>query len=159
ETLNRSSKRVEVARRRSASRGAKPAVSTQGVTFSEVNVHSSGGGWITVPFAGGASSRTCDLKKLASTKARFTSAALTGACVARIVPVMNRRTFLTTSASAAAGIAASGAFDVGLARIDAKAQDGNAIAVDPAPLYELSPYLFMQFMEPLGATDGSVEAA
>src|SRR5262249_48844847 len=62
-------------------------------------------------------------------------------------------------ASAAAGIAASGAFDVGLARIDAKAQDGNAIAVDPAPLYELSPYLFMQFMEPLGATDGSVEAA
>ena len=34
------------------------------VTFSEVNVHSSGGGWITVPFAGSASSRTCDLKKL-----------------------------------------------------------------------------------------------
>jgi hypothetical protein len=34
------------------------------VTFSEVNVHSSGGGWVTVPFAGGASSRTCDLKKL-----------------------------------------------------------------------------------------------
>jgi len=34
------------------------------VTFSEVNVHASGGGWITVPFAGGASSRTCDLKKL-----------------------------------------------------------------------------------------------
>jgi len=34
------------------------------VTFSEVNVHASGGGWITVPFAGGVSSRTCDLKKL-----------------------------------------------------------------------------------------------
>jgi hypothetical protein len=34
------------------------------VTFSEVNVHASGGDWITVPFAGGASSRTCDLKKL-----------------------------------------------------------------------------------------------
>ncbi|MDX6435086.1 MAG: hypothetical protein QOE54_7452 [Streptosporangiaceae bacterium] len=34
------------------------------VTFSEVNVHASGGGWVTVPFAGGASSRTCDLKKL-----------------------------------------------------------------------------------------------
>jgi hypothetical protein len=34
------------------------------VTFSEVNVHTSGGGWITVPFSGGASSRTCDLKKL-----------------------------------------------------------------------------------------------
>jgi hypothetical protein len=34
------------------------------VTFSEVNVHASGADWITVPFAAGASSRTCDLKKL-----------------------------------------------------------------------------------------------
>ncbi|MFO0788474.1 MAG: hypothetical protein U0805_03390 [Pirellulales bacterium] len=34
-----------------------------------------------------------------------------------------------------------------------------AIRVDPTPKYELSPYLFMQFMEPLGVTDGSVEAA
>jgi hypothetical protein len=34
------------------------------VTFSEVNVHASGGGWVTVPFAAGGSSRTCDLKKL-----------------------------------------------------------------------------------------------
>ena len=33
------------------------------------------------------------------------------------------------------------------------------LVVDPAPLFELSPYLYMQFMEPLGATDGSVEAA
>jgi len=33
------------------------------------------------------------------------------------------------------------------------------IAVDPAPRFELSPHLYMQFMEPLGATDGSVEAA
>ena len=31
--------------------------------------------------------------------------------------------------------------------------------VDPLPLFELSPYLYMWFMEPLGATDGSVEAA
>lgn len=33
------------------------------------------------------------------------------------------------------------------------------IHVDPAPSYELSPYLFEQFMEPLGVTDSSVEAA
>lgn len=33
------------------------------------------------------------------------------------------------------------------------------IQIDAAPQHELSPYLFMQFMEPLGATDGSVEAA
>ncbi len=34
------------------------------VTFSEVTVHASGDSWVTIPFAGGASSRTCDLKKL-----------------------------------------------------------------------------------------------
>jgi alpha-L-arabinofuranosidase len=33
------------------------------------------------------------------------------------------------------------------------------IAIDPAPRFKLSPYLYMQFMEPLGTTDGSVEAA
>jgi hypothetical protein len=33
------------------------------VTFTEVNIHASGGDWITVPFAAG-TSRTCDLKKL-----------------------------------------------------------------------------------------------
>jgi len=36
------------------------------VTFSEVNVHAAGGDWTQVPFASGASSRTCDLKKLTS---------------------------------------------------------------------------------------------
>ena len=35
----------------------------------------------------------------------------------------------------------------------------SRLVVDPVPLFELSPYLYMQFMEPLGATDGSVEAA
>ncbi len=34
------------------------------VTFSEVSVHMSGGGWKTLTFADGATSRTCDLKKL-----------------------------------------------------------------------------------------------
>ena len=34
------------------------------VSFSEVSVHASGGGWTTLPFAGGASTRTCDLKQL-----------------------------------------------------------------------------------------------
>jgi alpha-L-arabinofuranosidase len=72
---------------------------------------------------------------------------------------MNRRTFLSASATAAAGIAAGDPFTVVSANGDAQEQEGTAIAVDPAPLYELSPYLFMQFMEPLGATDGSVEAA
>ena len=33
------------------------------------------------------------------------------------------------------------------------------VSVDPAERFELSPYLYMQFMEPLGVTDGSVDAA
>lgn len=42
------------------------------VTFSEVNVHTSGsnvpggGDWVTLPFSGASTSRTCDLKKLAT---------------------------------------------------------------------------------------------
>ncbi len=38
-------------------------------------------------------------------------------------------------------------------------ESGSPILVDPSPQFELSPYLYMQFMEPLGATDGSVAAA
>jgi len=33
------------------------------------------------------------------------------------------------------------------------------VVIDPTPLFPISPHLYMQFMEPLGATDGSVEAA
>ncbi len=32
----------------------------------------------------------------------------------------------------------------------------GALVVDPTAMFDLSPYLYMQFMEPLGATDGSV---
>jgi len=39
------------------------------------------------------------------------------------------------------------------------AADANAIVVDPTPLFEISPLLYMQFMEPLGATDSAVEAS
>jgi alpha-L-arabinofuranosidase len=72
---------------------------------------------------------------------------------------MNRRTFLTSSIAATAGIAGVQSFAAVAGPIDTQFSVESAIDVDPAPLYELSPYLFMQFMEPLGATDGSVEAA
>ena len=72
---------------------------------------------------------------------------------------MKRRTFLKESAIAAAGIAAAEALRGDApARLEAQTQSGTLV-VDPKPLFELSPYLYMQFMEPLGATDGSVEAA
>jgi alpha-L-arabinofuranosidase len=35
----------------------------------------------------------------------------------------------------------------------------DALSIDPEPLFDISPYLYMQFMEPLGTTDSSVEAA
>jgi alpha-N-arabinofuranosidase len=57
--------------------------------------------------------------------------------------MIRRRDLLAAAASAAA----------------VRAADANAIVVDPAPLFEISPLLYMQFMEPLGATDSSVEAS
>src|ERR1700730_3544247 len=39
------------------------------------------------------------------------------------------------------------------------AADANTIVLDPQPLFDISPHLYMQFMEPLGSTDGSVEAS
>ena len=39
------------------------------------------------------------------------------------------------------------------------AAEPNAISLDPTPQFDLSPHLYMQFMEPLGITDSSVEAA
>ena len=76
------------------------------------------------------------------------------------VPTLKRRTFLKQSTIAVAGVASSGALRVGApARAEAQRQGVGSILVNPEPLFELSPYLYMQFMEPLGATDGSVEAA
>ena len=40
-----------------------------------------------------------------------------------------------------------------------QAQEAKAIVVDPEPLFEISPLLYMQFMEPLGMTDCAVEAS
>lgn len=54
---------------------------------------------------------------------------------------MNRREFLGASSIAAAAAPAP-----------------NTISIDPKPLFDISPYLYMQFMEPLGVTDSSVEA-
>ena len=73
---------------------------------------------------------------------------------------MKRRAFLKESTLAAAGIAMAGPLRAAAqAPVGAGVQNSGGVLVDPKPLFELSPYLYMQFMEPLGATDGSVEAA
>lgn len=48
---------------------------------------------------------------------------------------------------------------VAKAQTDAALSSGTALVIDPKPLFEVSPHLYMQFMEPLGVTDSSVEAA
>ncbi len=62
----------------------------------------------------------------------------------------NRRKFLRDVSVLALGTRVS----------DAAAQQSSpSIVIDPKPLFDISPHLYMQFMEPLGTTDGSVEAA
>jgi alpha-L-arabinofuranosidase len=67
--------------------------------------------------------------------------------------LLNRRQAL--GAIAAAG----GALAAGRVPARARRDPAETVRIDPKPRFDLSPYLYMQFMEPLGATDGSVEAA
>ena len=73
---------------------------------------------------------------------------------------MKRREFLRRSGSAAAGLLAAGQVRVkAQGQAENAARSGSAVVIDPKPLFEISPHLYMQFMEPLGVTDSSVEAA
>src|SRR2546429_3955562 len=73
---------------------------------------------------------------------------------------MKRRDFLKRSASLAGAVVATNQLKA-LAQNQAEAatRSGGAVVIDPKPLFDLSPHLYMQFMEPLGTTDSSVEAA
>lgn len=69
---------------------------------------------------------------------------------------MSRRGFLKT-----VGLGCGAAVFAGQ-RLAGQERGANAnalISVDPKPKFDLSPYLYMQFMEPLGVTDASVDAA
>ncbi|MCA9239048.1 MAG: hypothetical protein KDA37_02560 [Planctomycetales bacterium] len=56
--------------------------------------------------------------------------------------------------------ASAAAFTVGKGFAqDVDESNPSALVVDLTPKHEISPYLYMQFMEPLGVTDSSVEAA
>src|ERR1043165_8275056 len=72
---------------------------------------------------------------------------------------MKRRTFLRSSAMMAAGAALAARLESADAQVQAARASGGAVVVDPKPLFDISPHLYMQFMEPLGVTDSSVEAA
>ncbi len=67
---------------------------------------------------------------------------------------MKRRDFIkTTTAGGASIVVAPGA------NISFIQAGPSTITIEPFPIFELSPWLYMQFMEPLGVTDTSVEAA
>jgi alpha-L-arabinofuranosidase len=69
---------------------------------------------------------------------------------------VNRRDFLMSLGLGSAAVACSGHT---LHAAEEPPPGPGAISVDPQPKFELSPYLYMQFMEPLGVTDSSVDAA
>ena len=73
---------------------------------------------------------------------------------------MKRRAFLKNSTLLAAGVAFAGQLPaVAQAQADAAKSASGSIVIDPKPLFDISPRLYMQFMEPLGTTDSSVEAS
>jgi alpha-N-arabinofuranosidase len=72
---------------------------------------------------------------------------------------MRRRTFLTQCARLTAAAALARPVREAIQAQTAAENSGGSIVVDPKPLFEISPLLFMQFMEPLGVTDSSVEAS
>lgn len=73
---------------------------------------------------------------------------------------MKRREFLQRSAGIAGSfLTASSLKSLAASQTAAAASSGSAVVIDPKPLFDISPHLYMQFMEPLGVTDSSVEAA
>ncbi|MGQ8335479.1 alpha-L-arabinofuranosidase C-terminal domain-containing protein [Sunxiuqinia sp. A32] len=69
---------------------------------------------------------------------------------------MKRRDFLRKTGIAGTTIAIASS---GNRMFASDVFSSSMIKVDPSPKFELSPWLYMQFMEPLGVTDSSVEAA
>ncbi len=72
----------------------------------------------------------------------------------------SRRQFLKAAGIFSAAAIASDAIAAGSSTVSITGESFPArIKLDPEPRFDLSPYLYMQFMEPLGTTDGSVAAA
>lgn len=72
---------------------------------------------------------------------------------------MKRRRFLSCVTGATVGaVSLTHLRALAQAQATGAAGSGGAMVIDPKPLFDISPHLYMQFMEPLGVTDSSVEA-
>lgn len=71
----------------------------------------------------------------------------------------NRRNFLKQAGSITAGSVITGASGISAIGLSCSRNKKGVILIDPKPLFEISPLLYMQFMEPLGATEPSVEGS
>ncbi|MDH5386680.1 MAG: alpha-L-arabinofuranosidase [Candidatus Aminicenantes bacterium] len=71
---------------------------------------------------------------------------------------INRRKFLKDCSLITTGTFLAGSPALTSCQVQEKATKGTVV-IDPEPQFEISPYFYMQFMEPLGSTDGSVDAA
>jgi alpha-L-arabinofuranosidase len=73
---------------------------------------------------------------------------------------VSRRGFLKNCSKLTAGtVLASHSGRISFADPKKNRLGHEVLEIDPMPRFELSPYLYMQFMEPLGTTDSSVDAA
>src|SRR3546814_17071771 len=69
----------------------------------------------------------------------------------------SRRDLLRAAVPIGAALAVG--MPAGVAAAPVPAAAAGAMDILPDPGFALSPYLYMQFLEPLGTTDGSVEAS
>jgi alpha-L-arabinofuranosidase len=70
---------------------------------------------------------------------------------------MQRRDFIKLAGTVLASPLAASAM-AGAAPVAAEATT-STLKIDPKPLFDLSPWLYMQFMEPVGVSDSSIEAS
>ena len=70
-----------------------------------------------------------------------------------------RRGFLKAAGLSMAAMQTRTGKTIAAAAIEPLADAGDVLRIDPRPTHAISPYLYMQFMEPLGVTDSSVAAA
>lgn len=69
---------------------------------------------------------------------------------------MKRRDFMKISGAGFSSLAFAPSFGLGSVKMT---DQNKTLEINPTPKFQLSPWLYMQFMEPLGTTDSSVEAA